>query len=117
MVDHRGDWPWLVEDAASVSSFAVELAALSEDELSPLLDYLASTPALPFRYVSVHGPSKDRRMPEAELVATLAGVPPFVDAVVLHPDLIDDAQAYAPLGSRLVIENMDLRKETGRNCR
>ena len=114
MVDRRGDWPILIEEAVSVSSFAVELAALSEDELPSLLDYLASGPALPFRYVSVHGPSKDRRMPESELVAMLAGVPPFVDAVVLHPDHIDHAPAYAPLGSRLVIENMDMRKETGR---
>lgn len=114
MVDQRGDWSALVDQALSVSSFAVEFAALSENELPSLLEYLASAPVLPFRYISVHGPSKDRRMPERELVAMFADVPPFVDAVVLHPDLIDDPSAYVPLGSRLVIENMDLRKEIGR---
>jgi hypothetical protein len=75
MVDHRGDWPRLIEEAVSVSSFVVELAALSEDEFPSLVEYLASEPALPFRYISVHGPSKDRRMPEADLVAVLAGRP------------------------------------------
>lgn len=116
MVDHRGDWPRLVEEAVSASSFAVELAALSEGEFPSLVDYLASDPTLPFRYVSVHGPSKDRRMPEADLVVALAGMPSFVDALVLHPDLMDDVAAYEPLGSRLVIENMDARKAIGRTA-
>ncbi len=116
IVDHRGDWPRLVEEAVSVSSFAVELAALSEGEFPLLVDYLASEPTMPFRYVSVHGPSKDRRMPEPDLVAVLAGMPSVVDALVLHPDLIDDVAAYEPLGSRLVIENMDARKDTGRTA-
>jgi hypothetical protein len=93
MVDHRGNWPRLVEEAVSVSTFAVELAALSEGEFPSLIEYLASEPALPFRYVSVHGPSKDRRMPEADLIAVLAEIPAFVDALVLHPDVIDDVAA------------------------
>ena len=114
MVGLRGDWPRLAEEASRVSSFAVELTALSEDELPSLLDFLASAPALPFRYVSVHGPSKARRMPEADLVARLAEVPAFVDAVVLHPDQIEDPALYSSLGTRLVIENMDSRKSAGR---
>jgi len=114
MVDLRGDWQRLAEEASRVSSFAVELTALSEDELPSMLDFLASAPALPFRYVSVHGPSKARQMPEVDLVAQLAGVPAFVDAIVLHPDKIEDAALYASLGERLVIENMDSRKSAGR---
>jgi hypothetical protein len=31
----------------------------------------------------------------------------------LHPDAIEDLAAYAPLGRRLVIENMDTRKSRG----
>lgn len=114
MVDNRGDWPRLIEEASRISSFAVELTALGEDELPSLLKFLADDPPLPFRYVSVHGPSKDRRMPEDELVAQLVELPPFVDAIVLHPDQIEDPSAYAPLGSRLLIENMDSRKDSGR---
>lgn len=113
MVDCRGNWPRLVEEASRVSSFAVELAALGEDELPALLEFLGSSPPLPFRYLSVHGPSKRRRMPEMELVARLAELPPFVDAIVLHPDLIEDPGPYTLLGGRLVIENMDSRKLAG----
>ena len=36
MEDLRGSWDALVEEACAVSSFAVELAALSEPELGPL---------------------------------------------------------------------------------
>lgn len=113
MAGHRGDWPRLVEEASRVSSFAIELAALNEDELPGLLDFLAAEPSLPFRYLSVHGPSKGRRMPERELVARLGGLPVSVDAIVLHPDRISDASLYAEMGSRLVIENMDARKLCG----
>lgn len=113
MLDRRDDWPALVEEAARLSSFAVELTALEESELPTLLDFLASEPSLPFRYLSVHGPSKGRRMSERDLVARLASLPRFVDAIVLHPDQIEDAPLYAGLGERLVIENMDVRKRRG----
>jgi len=114
MVGGRGDWPALVEEASRVSSFAVELTALGEDELPGLLRFLAEEPQLPFRYVSVHGPSKGREMPEDELVAQLAELPTFVHAIVLHPDQMKDPDLYAPLGGRLLIENMDSRKDAGK---
>jgi hypothetical protein len=114
MVDHRGDWPVLVDEASRVSSFAIELTALGEDELPGLLSFLSPGPSLPFRYVSVHGPSKGRQMPEEELVARLVELPPIVDAIVLHPDQMEDPMLYAPLDHRLLIENMDSRKGVGR---
>jgi hypothetical protein len=116
MLANRGDWLALVEEASRVSSFAVELTALREDELPALLRFLAEEPPLPFRYVSVHGPSKARQMREDELVSQLAGLPAFVDAVVLHPDQIEDPVLYGALGDRLLIENMDSRKGAGRDA-
>jgi hypothetical protein len=113
MVDHREDWPTLVEEATRLSSFAAELTALEEGELPALLDFLGGEPSLPFRYLSVHGPSKGRRMSERDLVARLAALPPLVDAIVLHPDQIEDPTVYAALGGRLLIENMDARKRLG----
>lgn len=109
----RGDWPLLLEEASRVSSFAVELAALNESELPSLLDFLSHAPPLPFRYLSVHGPSKGRRISEAELVDVLAELPAFVDSIVVHPDQIEDPCPYQALGSRLTIENMDVRKRCG----
>lgn len=112
----RGDWRLLTELAVQTSSFAAELAALDEAELGGLVEYLESEPDLPHRYLSVHGPSKGRAMPEPELVATLAALPGWVDAIVLHPDALEDPAAYRPLGDRLVLENMDARKATGRTA-
>jgi sugar phosphate isomerase/epimerase len=36
-----------------------------------------------------------------------------VRAIVVHPDLLEDVDAWRPLGRRLVIENMDARKPAG----
>jgi hypothetical protein len=116
MADRRGDWPALVWEALRTSVYAVELAALSEDELPALVDYLASGVDLPFRFVSVHAPSKHRRMGETELVDALAALPCWIDAIVVHPDTIEDASLYRRLGSRLAIENMDGRKSDGRTA-
>lgn len=114
MADRRGDWAALCWEAARTSVFAAEFAALSEDELPALVRYLDSGVELPFRFLSVHAPTKQRRMSEAELVAQLAALPASVDAIVIHPDLIEDPSLYARVGARLAIENMDARKPTGR---
>ncbi len=116
MTAERGNWPELVERAAAISSLAVELSALSEPELPGLLDYLRRDPQLPFRYVSMHGPSKERSLDESKLVESLMSVPLWVDAIVMHPDTIQDADRYLPLGSRLVLENMASRKDSGRSA-
>lgn len=114
MAELRGDWTEQVVAAMAVSPFAVELSALSEDEIDALEDYLGADPPLPFRYVSIHGPSKARRMPEDELVFRLVRLAAEADAVVMHPDTIDEPAAYRPLGHKLLIENMDERKASGR---
>lgn len=116
MEERRGQWPALVWEALRSSIFAVELAALSEDELPGLAAYLSSGVELPFRFVSVHAPTKHRRMSEREFVATLERLPCWVDAIVVHPDTIEDVALYEPLGSRLALENMDARKADGRTA-
>src|SRR4051812_36363987 len=116
MADRRGDWQALVWQALRTSVYAVELAALSEDELLPLVEYLESGVELPFRFVSVHAPSKHRKMSEAQLVDALVALPCWIDAVVVHPDTIEDVSLYRALGGRLTIENMDARKRDGRTA-
>ena len=114
MTGSRGEWPAMVAEALELSPFAAELAALSEAELPGLEAFLAGRPELPFAYLSVHAPVKHLRMPEAELVRRLTRIAPLVDGIVVHPDAMDDPRAYRPLGSCLVLENMDARKPTGR---
>jgi hypothetical protein len=116
MESRRGSWPELVAEAASVSSVAAELSAISEPELPDLLEFLAAAPRLPFRYVSVHAPSKQRVLAEDDLVGLLTRIPVWVDAIVLHPDTIQAAPAFRSMGRRLLIENMDTRKDDGRTA-
>lgn len=116
LVEQRGDWAALVEEAQRTSTFAVELAALSADELPGLVHFLSVAPPLPFRFISLHAPSKGRRQRESQLVAMLLEVVHCVDAIVVHPDTIDDPERYAALGAALVLENMDARKRGGRSA-
>jgi hypothetical protein len=112
----RGNWPALVQEAAAVSPFAAELAALDEPELPALEAFLASSGRLPFRYLSVHAPSKNRTIGEAELGARLAALPPQVSAIVVHPDTIQEVALWRALNGRCVIENMDDRKALGQTA-
>jgi hypothetical protein len=116
MSNLREDWEAQVAKAWGFSPFAIELSALCEDELQGLELYLRGAPALPFRYLSVHGPSKGRRLPEAQLVRTLKRVSAQAQAIVMHPDTIEDPTLYRALGRKLVLENMDARKRTGRSA-
>jgi hypothetical protein len=118
LVDERGDWPALADAAADLSPFTAEFAALSELELPGLLAYLLSAGAEEptFHYLSVHAPSKDLKLAEPKLVDCLSRLPACVDAIVVHPDVIDDPGEYRRLGARLVLENMDTRKAGGRTA-
>ncbi|MCK9247922.1 MAG: hypothetical protein M0P31_02960 [Solirubrobacteraceae bacterium] len=117
LTELRGQWDMLVMRARDVSTMAVELAALAEPEFLSLCDWLAdSGRELPFRFLSVHAPTKQRSLPEPELVARLLALPSTVDAIVVHPDVIDVPERYAPLGATVVLENMDTRKDDGRTA-
>lgn len=115
MGDERGDWLRQIELAREVSPFAIELSALSEPELPSLAEFLASGPNLPFRYISIHGPSKNLLGDEEKLVAELALLAGHASAIVMHPDTIRDASIYRRLGHKLLLENMDARKQSGRS--
>jgi hypothetical protein len=114
MGDLRGDWPAQVGQARELAPFAVELSVLSEDEIDGLASYLAGDPPLPFRYLSIHGPSKGRVMSEPALVDVLFELSAHAQAVVMHPDTMGDPAPYRSLGRKLVLENMDARKDDGR---
>jgi len=116
MDELREDWDALVEAAAQTSGFAIELSALSEDELEGLVAYLQDAPPLPFRFVSVHGPSKDRRMSDDELVSLLERLPARVSAIVMHPDAmvfgqreeaINHLEPLRPVG---IVDSRDLHQ-------
>ncbi len=97
---------------------AIELSALREDELDPLLqslDRLRSN-LESFEYVSFHAPSKRERMTEAEFVQKLQPVADRGWAIIVHPDVIEDFSLWRKLGRAVCIENMDKRKKIGRTA-
>jgi len=117
MGELRGHWEDLAERAAMESWLAVELSALSLHELPGLIDFLADVNGWPFEYTSVHAPSKGLgAIDDAGLVAMLSELPPWLDAIVVHPDTVRDLRAFRRLGRTLVLENMDARKRTGRTA-
>lgn len=116
ILGQRGNWPALVAEAVGISPFAAELAALDEAELPSLEAFLHTAGPLPFRYLSVHAPSKHRMLPEGQLVARLAALPPQVAGIVVHPDTIEDVATWKALNGRCVLENMDGRKTIGQTA-
>lgn len=116
-----GDLTRALTALAPVAPTAVELSALRAHELPEVLRLLAEGPdAVPalagYAYLSVHGPSTCTPEAEPALLADLAGIARRGIPVVMHPDALCDRRAWADagLGDRLLIENMDLRKATGR---
>lgn len=116
MVGARGDWPRLAAAAEVLSDDVVELSALSARELPGLVSFLDDVPELPFRHVSVHGPSKGWDGSPDELAALLTELPDCVEGIVMHPETLGDVRAFASLGARLRLENMDPRKPHARNA-
>src|SRR5438445_8418558 len=97
---------------------AIELSALREDELDPLLGSLdrLQQELSTFRYISFHAPVKRERQSEAELVSKLQKVADRGWAIIVHPDVISDFSLWRKLGSAVCIENMDKRKRIGRTA-
>jgi len=102
--------------ARAAGGSVVELSALRQAELFPLLDSLDALDVGGFDYVSVHAPSRFENAWEAEardrlLKHAWRGWP-----VVIHPDAIGDFSLWRDFGRQLCVENMDKRKPVGRSA-
>ena len=110
-----GEFAQGLDLAAQASPSCVEISALRESELWPLLDALPNLPLSGFDYVSIHAPSSYGRSSEGRIAdALLERTGAF--NIVLHPDAIFDFSCWRSFGTRLCIANMDKRKPIGRNC-
>ncbi len=109
----KGDFHFAVKRLRENGLDVVEMSALRFTELQPLLAALPNLDLATFKFVSIHAPSRFERDVEQvvvqELIEHAQDLP-----VVVHPDVIFDTSVWAPLGSRLLIENMDKRKPIGR---
>jgi hypothetical protein len=92
---------------------AIELSALRDHELAPLVEAVPNLDLKSFDYVSFHAPSKLVDIGEAAATDLLLQLPEAWP-IVVHPDILRTSKLWARFGSRLCIENMDNRKTTGR---
>jgi len=97
---------------------AVELSALREEELDPLLNSLdlLLDDLRTFEYISFHAPSKRVHFSESQFVERLRRIADRGWAIIIHPDLIEDFTLWRSLGASVCIENMDKRKAVGRTA-
>lgn len=96
---------------------ALELSALRQFELAPLLKAIPSLDLSAFDYISIHAPSQFEPNWEAALWEQLAGEVSRGWPIVLHPDAVIDFGLWRELGASVCIENMDKRKPIGRTAR
>lgn len=94
--------------------YALELSALRQNELRPMLDGIDQLDLSQFEYIAFHAPSQFRPEDEEGIVHLLAGVCSRGWPVILHPDAVCDFSLWRRLGSMLCVENMDKRKPIGR---
>ena len=113
-----GDFRRGLQMASRQSVKALELSALREEELDPLLGALDSLEKelKPFDYVSFHAPSHLEKLTEADFVSRLQKIANRRWAIIVHPDVIRDFSLWRRLGNAVCIENMDKRKRIGRTA-
>jgi len=95
---------------------AIELSALRETEVKPLVDALDDLDLKGFNYISFHAPSKLEAMSEDLLVSHLSRVAERGWPIVVHPDVVQNPASWECLGDAVLLENMDQRKATGRTA-
>lgn len=93
---------------------AVELSALRDTELEPLVAAANTLELSKYQYVSVHAPSRLATLNEEQAFELLLRLP-STWTIVAHPEILITPALWRRLGSRLCIENMDNRKTAGRN--
>jgi hypothetical protein len=94
----------------------VELSALREAELPPLLAAIGTLDLSQFAYISVHAPSAFLPESEPKIVEGLHELSQRGWPIIVHPDAIVEHKMWRQLGQSLCIENMDKRKPVGRSA-
>ena len=92
----------------------VELSALRDTELVPLLDSLCDLDLGFASYVSFHAPSRFEIHSERQTAQLLRALLPRRWPIIVHPDVMGDLAVWQGFGQWLCIENMDKRKPCGR---
>jgi hypothetical protein len=109
-----GDFRLGLKILSGTDATAIELSALREAELGPLVGAIDSLDLGHFRYVSVHAPSRYEKKHEPRIIALLKKVHLRHWPIIVHPDTLHDLTDWNSFGDLLLVENMDKRNFTGR---
>lgn len=112
----RGDFRKALQLLAGRNVCAVELSALRQDELLPLVRQLKELDLTAFQYVSFHAPSSMEASFEPIALRLLEEVAARKWPIVAHPDAMHTPSEWNRLGDSLCIENMDKRKPVGQTA-
>ena len=94
----------------------VELSALRIEELQPLVEAIESLPIETFSYISFHAPSAFPAEAETHVTDLLHHVFKQGWNIIVHPDVIRQPVLWRPFGRKLLLENMDRRKNVARTA-
>lgn len=95
---------------------AVELSALRQEELKPIVEDLDNLDLRKFRYVAFHAPSSLDPALEVSAIQLLERVAARSWPIIVHPNAMYDPAAWAQFDALLCIENMDKRKPIGQTA-
>ena len=112
----RGDFHAALRMLAGKHVTAIELSALRQEELAPLVAGLGGLDLTNFSYIAFHAPSAMEPAFEAEALRLLEQVALRGWPIVVHPDAMYHRQEWARLAKHLCIENMDKRKPIGQTA-
>lgn len=112
----RGDFRAALEILHETRVHAVELSALRQDELIPLIRELQHLDLRGFRYIAFHAPSLLDRSFEPVAINALDEVARRQWPIIVHPDAIHEFSRWEHFGALLCVENMDKRKPIGQTA-
>ncbi len=108
---------WLPQMLRDATGKLLEVSVMQDAELKALRSFLRSDHApellqLPAQ-LSLHAPSKNLDGFAFDRIIYLSEMPKEFAQIIVHPDVMGDPQSWQMLGQRLVLENMDCRKNLG----
>ena len=95
---------------------AVELSALRQEELKPLVEDLENLDLRKFQYIAFHAPSSLEPSFEGTALELLEQVAGRGWPIIVHPNVMHNVEAWAKFDALLCIENMDKRKPIGQTA-
>ena len=102
-----GDYRNALRMLADKGVNAVELSALRREELEPLIEDLENLDLRKFQYIAFHVPSSLEPSFEGTALKLLEQVAGRGWPLIVHPNVMNNVEAWAKFDRLLCIENMD----------